>query len=236
MVDPAKDSRNLQSLFNRVADHYDLMNRFMTLGRDRAWRRFLIAQINLGPRMKVLDVATGTGDLIALAAQREPSITGYGLDFSEAMLSRAKERLRETRIALVHGDATALPFDDGWFNRVVSGFLIRNVVDVERAFAEQYRVVSPGGMVGCIDTTPPDFPVATPLIRLYFRTAIPLLARVFTGDVSAYRYLTDTTEHFKNAEEVSRIMEGVGFVDVAYRRFMFGTIAVHWGRRPELLR
>ena len=232
MAAQPKDRDSVRSLFNRVAGHYDLMNRFMTFGRDRAWRRFLIEKMDLAAGMKVLDVATGTGDLIAQAAASEPLIVGHALDFSENMLAHAETRLTGTGINLVQGDAVELPFKDGQFDRVVSGFLIRNVEAMERVFSEQFRVLKPGGMVGCIDTTPPAYLLVTPLVRLYFWTVIPLLARAFTGDVKSYRYLTETTEAFKSADEVSRIMERVGFVDVLYRRFMFGTIAVHWARRP----
>lgn len=229
---------DVRSLFDRIAGHYDLMNRFMTFGRDVAWRQFLVRQVSLTPGMRVLDVATGTGDILAAVLRAEPSVRACGVDFSPNMINAARVRLSPVdgeppspHVELCVGDARALPFASGAFDRVLSGFLIRNVVDIGAAFAEQYRVLRPNGMVGCIDTTPPSLPFVAPFVRLYFRSVVPLLARVIARDVASYRYLTRTTEAFLPAGDVAQIMRRAGFRDVAYRRFMAGTIAVYWGHR-----
>jgi len=221
--------QEIRALFDRVAPRYDLMNRFMTFGRDRVWRRFLVDRIDAGEGMSVLDVATGTGDLIEELRRRGVSDV-TGLDFSREMLDRARQRFGDP-VSLVRGDALKLPFDSATFDRVVSGFLIRNVDDVRRALAEQFRVLRPDGMIGCLDTTPASNRLLRPLVKLHFRVLIPVMALLITGDARPYRYLTRTTEHFKPAGEVAELLRDVGFREVGYRTFMLGSIAVHWGRK-----
>jgi demethylmenaquinone methyltransferase/2-methoxy-6-polyprenyl-1,4-benzoquinol methylase len=223
----------VRAMFGRIARRYDLMNRLMTLGRDRAWRRYAVRQAALAPGGRLLDVATGTGDIAreALRQHDGPSAV-VGVDFSDPMMQVGRQRPGADRIAWCRADALALPFPDAAFDAVVSGYLVRNVTDMAGVFREQVRVARPGGRVVCLDTSPPPRGILRPLIRVYFWLVIPLLGRIVAGSGTDYTYLPESTEGFKTPDELAAIMREAGLRDVCYRRFMFGTMAVHVGVRP----
>jgi demethylmenaquinone methyltransferase/2-methoxy-6-polyprenyl-1,4-benzoquinol methylase len=223
----------VQAMFERIAWRYDLMNRLMTFGRDRAWRRIVVQEAALPPSGHLLDVATGTGDIALEALRQQPGARVTGADFSPAMMRVGMRRPGGGRVAWVEADALALPFPDGTFDAVTSGYLMRNVADVRAAFGEQARVVRPGGRVVCLDTSPPPRSPLRPLVLLHLKAIIPLLGRLVAGDGSAYRYLPESTRAFKTPDELADIIRAAGLVDVRYRRLMAGTIAVHVGTRPQ---
>ena len=222
----------VKTMFGRIARRYDLMNRLMTFGRDRAWRRYVVDQAALPPGGKLLDVATGTGDIALEALARDPSLTAVGVDFSAPMMRVGRARPSGERVRWVEADALALPFADATFDAATSGYLLRNVIDPAAAFREQMRVVKPGGRVVCLDTSPPPENALRPLIMIHLRCVIPLLGRLVAGDGAAYNYLPESTQRFKTPEELAALMREAGLVDVRYRVFMFGTMAVHVGVRP----
>ncbi|GAB4480152.1 MAG: bifunctional demethylmenaquinone methyltransferase/2-methoxy-6-polyprenyl-1,4-benzoquinol methylase UbiE [Anaerolineae bacterium] len=223
----------VQVMFSRIAHRYDVMNRLMTFGRDRAWRRYVIREARLRPGTRLLDVATGTGDLAFEALRQHGQLEVVGVDFAIPMMLVGRQRRGGDRIMWCGADALHLPFPDGSFDAVVSAYLMRNVIDVPRAFKEQIRVVRPGGRVVTLDTSPPPRGPLRPLILFYLRVIIPLLGRLVAGDGAAYTYLPESTQAFKTPEELAEIMRQAGLVNVHYRRFMFGTMAVHSGTRPE---
>ena len=219
-------------MFGRIARRYDLMNRLMTFGCDRAWRRYVVQQATLPPGGCLLDVGVGTGDIALEVLERNDSARVMGADFTLAMMDVGRRRRGGQRVGWVSADALALPFPDGSFDAVTSGYLMRNVSDVLGAFREQVRVVRPGGRVVCLDTTPPPPGPLRPLIRFYLRAVIPLLGRLVARDAPAYAYLPESTQAFKAPGELAALMREAGLVDVRYRRFMLGTMAVHVGIRP----
>jgi demethylmenaquinone methyltransferase/2-methoxy-6-polyprenyl-1,4-benzoquinol methylase len=222
----------VREMFGRIAGRYDLMNRLMTFGRDRAWRRYLVEQAALPPGGRLLDVATGTGDIALEALSRDGALEAIGGDFAAPMMRVGRARPGGERVRWCQCDALALPFADATFDAVTSGYLMRNVIDVHAAFREQVRVVRPGGRVLCLDTSPPPRNILRPFILFYLRFVIPLMGRLVAGDASAYNYLPESTRAFKTPDELAAIMREAGLVDVRYKRFMFGTMAVHVGTRP----
>jgi demethylmenaquinone methyltransferase/2-methoxy-6-polyprenyl-1,4-benzoquinol methylase len=223
---------DVQAMFDRIARRYQLMNRLMTFGRDGVWRKTVVRETALSPGERLLDVASGTGD-IALEALREiEGLRAVGADFATEMMRVGRARPGGARIDWCAADALALPFPDASFDAVTSGYLIRNVPDAKAAFREQLRVVKPGGRVVCLDTTPPPPSLLRPFILFYFRHIIPLLGRLVADDREAYAYLTASTEGFKPSEELARIMREAGLTAVRHHLFMFDTMAVHVGERP----
>lgn len=219
-------------MFNRISGRYNLMNRIMTGWQDNRWRRYLLRAACLTNDAAVLDVATGTGDILFEAVKRFKGLTAVGVDFSEEMLNVAKRRTGAKQIKWIQTDAMYLPFADNAFDAVLSGFLIRNVVNVRMAFCEQHRVLKSGGIVVCLDTTPPDQNFLEPFFRIYFKIIIPFLGRLIAKDIDAYTYLTESTRAFQTAGQVADGMRQAGFEAVTYQKFMFGAVAVHRGKKP----
>ncbi len=251
----------VRGMFSRIARRYDLMNRLMTFGRDRAWRRYTVSQLGLdaplagdggqvtGPRL-VLDVATGTGDLAFETMTQYPEAHVVGLDFAPEMLILARKkaytsgtstRQEQSRkentgpadetFTLLAGDALRTPFPDGTFDAVVTGFALRNVTDIPAAFAEMARVTKQEGRVACLELAKPQTPLFRWLFGLYFYRLVPLLGGWITGQREAYTYLPHSLSEFLTPDEVASVMSQTGWRDVSYKRLMLGTVAVHVGTR-----
>ena len=220
-------------MFDRLSGHYDLLNRMMTFGFDSIWRRRLIERAELSPGGRLLDVGSGTGDIAFTALQKEPTVRVTAADFSLGMMKKGRSRPGGNQIPWCSADALQLPFLDGTFDAVTSGYLIRNVVNPARAFQEQLRVLKPGGRVVCLETSPPKQNLLRPLIALHLKVTIPFLGRLVGGNQAAYTYLPDTTRNFMRPDEMVAIMKKAGFESIKYQLLMFGTMTIHSGRRPE---
>lgn len=224
--------------FDRIATGYDRANFIMTFGRSCAWLRDAarVALEGCPPNAHGLDVATGTGDFAIELVRRSSDTNVVGLDISAPMTDLARSKLTrydlEDRIALVHGEALALPFADESFDFVVSSYLLRNVGDPGRAFAEMKRVVKPGGRIVAMDITPGDGgnPIEK-LARWHLRNVAPIIGRLVTGQGEAYRYLVESVSNFRSAEDVAAVMKASGLTEVGFKRFALGTMALHWGRK-----
>ncbi|MBX3081799.1 MAG: ubiquinone/menaquinone biosynthesis methyltransferase [Anaerolineae bacterium] len=223
----------VNNIFDRIAHRYDLMNRVMTFGMDRGWRRFVIQQAQLPRGGKLLDIATGTGDIAFEGHAQVPDLLAVGADFVPRMMLVGRERPQGRYIRWTTADALNLPYADQSFDAVTQGFLLRNVIDIPRALSEQFRVVKAGGRVVSLDTTPPSDNVLRPFVVFYMTKIIPLIGQVLTGQRDAYSYLPNSSIGFKSADVLAMMMRDAGFVDVQYRKFNFGTIAIHWGTRPK---
>jgi demethylmenaquinone methyltransferase/2-methoxy-6-polyprenyl-1,4-benzoquinol methylase len=225
---PAEKAAYVRSMFARIVPRYDLVNRLMTIGMDRRWRRMTAKLAN--PRDGVaLDLATGTGDL-ALELVRQGGRFVIGADFCTEMLQAAVEKTRlaadPAAITFMAGDAQQLPFNRDTFDCLVSGFLLRNLSDLEGALSEFLRVLKPGGRLACLELTHPPHALR-PLFWPWFRLAVPMLGGVVSGDFDAYSYLPDSLRAYPDAERLRGMMLNAGFTAPVYRRLGLGTVAIH---------
>ena len=227
----AGQAQYVQAMFSRIARRYDLMNRLMTAGQDIRWRREVIQRTQLPPNGRLLDVGAGTGDLAREALQQNPGSWPVAADFTLEMMLVGKAHHTPTKLDWSAADALCLPFPNDSFDAVVSGFLLRNVIDINQCLQEQYRVLNSGGFAVALDTTRPARNTLRPLIDFYLHVFIPNLGRIITGEADAYTYLPETTENFLQAEKLAALMEEAGFQQVGFRRLMFGTVAIHWGMK-----
>ena len=212
----------VQSMFDRIAPVYDAMNRVMTAGLDVRWRRLTAdAVVSRGDR--VLDACCGTGDLALAALARGAHVTG--LDFSEAMLERARGKSSE--IEWVRGDALELPFEDGSFDAATVGFGVRNLDDLDRGLAELRRVLRTGGRLGILEITTPRGPLRH-FYRLWFDTIVPLLGKALPGG-AAYTYLPASVRRFPDAIGLAERLDAAGFEQIRYRFLAGGIVALHTG-------
>ena len=212
----------VRRMFDRIAPVYDAMNRLMTAGLDQRWRRET-AEAVVERDDRVLDVCCGTGDLALAAAHAGGRVTG--LDFSEAMLERA--RRKDPSIDWVEGDALALPFADGSFDAVTVGFGVRNLDDLEGGLRELRRVLRPGGRVAILEITRPRGLLA-PFYRFWFDGVIPLAGKVLPGG-SAYSYLPASVRRFPAPQGLAGLLDEAGFTEIRWRLFAGGIVALHTG-------
>ncbi len=228
---PSKPEQ-VRAMFARIAHRYDLMNRLMTGGLDLRWRQQAIRACALPPDARILDVGVGTGDLAAEALRQRPGALVVGCDFTLPMMIRGRRKPGRDRIRWVGGDALRLPFSDEQFDAVVSGFVMRNVANLDLAFQEQARVVRPGGRVVCLEAVRPPHRVWTPFYRFYFHRIVPLMGWIVAGDRAAYTYLPQSVEGFFTLEELAHAMTRTGLILQEARTFMLGTVALVVGVKP----
>jgi demethylmenaquinone methyltransferase / 2-methoxy-6-polyprenyl-1,4-benzoquinol methylase len=214
----------VEAMFDRISPVYDPMNRLMTAGLDRRWRRLTVDAV-VRPGDRVLDACCGTGDLALEGARAGGRVTG--LDFSERMLARARRKSRA--VEWVRGDVLALPFADESFDTATVGFGIRNVEDLGLGLRELARVLKPGGRLGCLEITRPQG-LLRPFFALWFDGLVPLAGKVLPGG-EAYAYLPASVRRFPGPEELGEAMRGAGFGEVGWRRLGGGIVALHVATR-----
>ena len=219
----------MKKTFKFVARRYNMMNHLMTFGVDILLRKEVmrIAKPQNGERL--LDAGTGTGDLAREARKVCPDAEIIAADFSLEMMTAESDW---RNIKRCQADALAFPFAGQCFDVIVSGYLVRNVASLDTALAEQFRVLKQGGRIVVLDTTRPRKNLLTPLIKLYFRTIIPLLGMLLTGNREAYTYLTQSSENFISAEALADALQRCGFTNVKFRVRMLGTMAIHSALKP----
>jgi len=222
--------RAIREMFARIAPCYDLVNRLMSWGQDNRWRRVAVSLACPG-RGRVLDAATGTGDMALELARHTDSVVG--LDLCQEMLSRGQTKTEKkglrSSVDFIMGDALALPFGDNSFDCALNGFALRNVADISLFLAEQRRVVKPGGRVVCLELVRPASGLVGTFYRFYLNRMVPVLGRWLSGDGKAYQYLPDSVGCFLSVADLQKMMKDVGFHQVGYRSLNLGTIAVHVG-------
>jgi len=232
-----QDAADVRTMFDRIVPRYDLMNRIMTGGRDEAWRtrvaKLAIASEGSG-RPRVLDVATGTGDL-AFAMARAGAAEVIGIDFSGGMIAEANRKAGTSgdQVRFEVADVMDLPFDDGEFDACTVSFGLRNMPDYDAAIASMTRILKTGGAFICLEMTPLRRPVAGPLFRFYFERIMPLIGGLLSGSRAAYRYLPQSVEAFPPAHDLADRMRNAGLENVQYALLGFGTVAIHSGTKPE---
>ena len=234
----AEKPRYVRRMFARIARRYDLMNTLMTFGQDAAWRRAVAGAARLppgdtangAPAALALDVGTGTGKRAETVARSAPGARVVGVDFTLAMLRAGRARLHP-RVRLVAADATRLPFADGRFDAVVSGFLVRNLADMHGGLGEQARVLKPGGRLVVLEVAPRPMPLVRPFFWLYFRGLVPILGALVAGDAAAYTYLPESTAAFATPEQVASALQVAGLEQVEQRRLALGSVAITTGTK-----
>jgi demethylmenaquinone methyltransferase/2-methoxy-6-polyprenyl-1,4-benzoquinol methylase len=225
-------------MFDRIAPRYDLLNRLLSLRRDVAWRRRMARYLPAGANVRLLDLATGTGDqilhLLDAGASLGPTV---GLDMAEGMLTIGREKLAaralQDRVSLQRGDVTHIPAGDSCFDAVTISFGIRNVGDVRAALREMRRVLRPGGRALVLEFSLPTAAPLRGLYLFYLRRVLPVVGGWLSGDRQAYGYLNRTIESFPGGDAFSRCMREAGFTNTAAYPQTFEVATIYVGERPS---
>ena len=220
-------------MFSAIARRYDLLNRLLSLGIDRMWRKQAVrSALKRVPREgRILDVATGTADLALALKEAAPGAEVIGVDFVPAMLElgRAKAAKRGVDIRLEQGDGLALDFEDNSFDALTVAYGLRNFADYDKGLSEFYRVLKPGGRLVVLEFPPPPEGIFGQLFRFYFLKVVPILGGLLSGRRSAYTYLPDSVLKFPKPAALAKMIEAAGFADVRYTLQTFGVSALHVG-------
>lgn len=228
--------RGIRDMFNRIAPRYDLLNRLLSLGIDRRWRRFAVSQLVIPENGKVLDIATGTGDVaLEIGRQTDPSAMIVGSDFTQGMLVLGRDKIAESpckgRVELVNAPCESMPHPDQVFDGITIAFGIRNVVDRQAGLREMARVLKPGGRAVILEFATPTNRVFRAVYLFYFCRVLPWVGGLMSQK-SAYQYLPDSVLDFPAREEFSQMMVKAGFAEVKVFDLTGGIAAVHVGIKP----
>ena len=234
LVTPEAKRAFVRRMFDGIAGTYDLLNHLLSAGTDIIWRRQAVDGLGVEPGWRVLDLATGTGDLGFEVCGRDSSVSVVGVDLSVPMLRRGREKgdRRQAAVRFLCGDAERLPFRDETFDGLSIGFGIRNVADLDAGLREMCRVLKRGGRVAVLEFSRPRTFLLTRIYFLYFRRVLPLIGRVVSRDRTAYRYLYESVMRFPEGPDFLRRLTEAGFEGAVGRRLTLGISTAYVGRRP----
>lgn len=226
----------VREIFATIPRHYDLLNRVLSLNLDVYWRRFAVSHMRFFATHRLLDLATGTADVAIAAALQYPRIQVTALDFVREMMAVgvpkiAKDHLTD-RISLLQADATSLPLADNRFDAASMAFGIRNIPERLKVLKEMTRVVIPGGRVLVLEMHYPEQPLFQGIYRLYLNLILPSVARIFSRNPGAYRYLSDSIIHFPNPSAFAQLMSDAGLTEIRRYPLTLGATYLHVGIKP----
>ncbi|MBO4282931.1 MAG: bifunctional demethylmenaquinone methyltransferase/2-methoxy-6-polyprenyl-1,4-benzoquinol methylase UbiE [Bacteroidales bacterium] len=226
------EKAQIESMFDAIAPDYDRLNHIMSFGIDKRWRRRAVRTIADSQKpLRILDVASGTGDFaIAIAKKVHPESEIIGIDLSEKMLEVGRTKVPDN-ITLQQGDVEALAFPDDHFNRVSVAFGIRNFEHLEQGLSEMHRVLRPGGKMVILELSYPDNPFLLWCYKCYTLHILPFIGGLISGDRKAYTYLPHSILAFPKADVIVPMLENIGFGQVRVRRFTFGTCVMYVGEK-----
>ncbi|MED3564129.1 demethylmenaquinone methyltransferase [Bacillus xiapuensis] len=228
----SKEQR-VHKVFEKISDYYDKMNSVISFQQHIKWRMDTMNRMKVKPGSKALDVCCGTADwTIALADAVGPSGKVIGLDFSKNMLKVGQEKIDQlglNQVELIHGNAMELPFPDQSFDYVTIGFGLRNVPNYLQVLKEMNRVLKPGGVAVCLETSQPTLIGYRQLFYFYFHYIMPLFGKLFARSYNEYSWLHESARDFPGMRELARMFENAGFKNVFYKPYSGGAAAVHFG-------
>lgn len=234
-ITPYKDSslgkkEQVAQMFDNISGNYDNLNRVISFGIDTKWRKKVLKIVSDTKPTKILDIATGTGDLAILMTQTNAEKI-IGLDISAGMLEVGKKKV-ETKglsnvIDLVLGDSENIPFEDNYFDAITVGFGVRNFENLEKGFAEILRVLKPNGVFVILETSVPDKTPYKQGYNFYSKNILPLIGKLFSKDNSAYGYLSESAAAFPYGEALNNILRKIGFIDVVAMPQTFGVATIY---------
>ncbi len=229
--------KKVHAVFENISNNYDHMNSVISFQQHIKWRKKTMKAMNVQKGTSALDVCCGTGDWsIALAEAVGPNGKVIGLDFSKNMLSIGEEKITNQgleNVELIHGNAMELPFQDNTFDYVTIGFGLRNVPDYDQVLREMYRVVKPGGLVVCLETSQPTLWGFKQGYFFYFKYIMPLFGKVFAKSYKEYAWLNESAREFPGMKELAHMFENAGLVNVSYKAHTWGVAATHFGYKAK---
>lgn len=227
---PAQKTEYVAGMFNQISKKYDFINRLLSLGFDQYWRKKTIQFVKQHPHEKILDIATGTGDLAIKMARLNPSLI-TGIDISENMLEIAQvkwaKKKIKTNISFIKSSCEDIPFQNGYFDCATIAFGIRNFSDINKSLDEIYRILIHDGQLVILEFSKPRNKIIKSVYLLYFKRILPVLGKVLSKNTYAYRYLPASVAIFPEREEFSKMLYAHGFVNMQFKTCTFGIVTIY---------
>ena len=222
-----------REMFTSIAPRYDFLNRLLSVGQDKYWRQRAIDLLDPMGNERILDVATGTGDMVIEVAKRNLSVQIFGIDFSQRMLDLGRIKIARNgynqAVSLQIGNGECLPFADESFDGVICAFGIRNFADVQLGLREFFRVLKPGGRVVVLEFSIPQNQFLKTAYEWYFNLILPKIGNIISGHSNAYSYLPESVANFPSQKKFIKWIEKIGFKKVSFSELTFGIVSIHRG-------
>ncbi len=217
----------VQDIFTNVASNYDLMNDLMSFGSHRLWKKDLIDLMNIQKNETIVDVGSGTGDLINLILKLEKNNRIYAVDLNSKMLKYSKKRHKNKNITFLRENAEKLPFDNSSIDKYIISFCLRNVTDIDNTLKEAYRILKPGGVFYCLEFSSPESSLIKQLYNQYKKNVIPWIGLNVAKNKEAYKYLEESIDQFPNQKKLISFLNKIGFMNPYYLNIFNGIVAIH---------
>ncbi len=230
--------QQVSEMFDNIAPYYDLLNRVLSLGIDKSWRKRAIKLLQEDNPKYILDVATGTGDVALQVADKLQPEKIIGVDISNEMLAIGRQKIAkknlESVITLEEGDSENLPFQDNTFDAITVAYGVRNFENLEKGLGEMYRVLKPGGKVVVLEFSKPTMFPFKQLFNLYFKYILPTIGKWTSKDPKAYRYLYESVQAFPDGKQFVSILNKLGFHSTQFISLSLGICSIYLGKKPSL--
>ena len=230
-VNQIQKTKMVQNVFTKVASKYDLMNDLMSFGTHRLWKKRLIQLINVQEEDNIIDVGSGTGDILKLLDRNFKNISITAVDLNTSMLNYGKERLKNStkNIDWINCNAEKLPLKDNSYDKYIISFCLRNITFIEKVFSEALRILKPGGTFYCLEFSTPQSSVVNNLYNIYKKNVIPFIGKHIAKNEEAYIYLEKSISQFPQQEILLTMLEEIGFVNSSFINIFNGIVSIHKG-------
>ena len=228
-VTTKEKTKLVQKVFSDVANNYDLMNDVMSFGAHRLWKKSFIDIVNPSSGDKIIDVGSGSGDLVLEILKRDLNLKIDMVDLNKAMLLEGKRRIKIDSVKFFQQNAENLNFLDNIYDKYLISFCLRNVTDIDQSFKEAFRILKPGGQYYCLEFSQPNSFVLAKLYSYYKSNIIPTFGKIFSNNRDAYNYLNESIDLFPKQDELKKRIESAGFKSVKYINLFDGIVSIHTG-------
>ena len=228
-VPPKEKTKLVQKVFSDVSNNYDLMNDVMSFGAHRLWKKWFIEIVKPSSGEKIIDVGSGSGDLVLEILKKDLNLKVDMVDLNKAMLMEGKKRIKNDNVKFFQQNAEKLSFLDNIYDKYLISFCLRNVTDIDQSLKEAFRILKPGGQYYCLEFSKPNSFVLANMYSYYKSNIIPTFGKIFSNNRDAYNYLNESIDLFPKQDELKKRIEAAGFKSVKYINLFDGIVSIHTG-------
>ena len=230
-VTPKEKTELVQKVFSDVAKNYDLMNDVMSFGAHRFWKKIFIDIVNPSNNDIIVDVGSGSGDLVLEIQKKNIDIKIDIVDLNKEMLNKGRKRIKKGNVNFYLQNAENLSFKNNMYDKYLISFCLRNITNIDQSFKEAFRIIKPGGQYFCLEFSKPNSFIVSNIYSYYKSNLIPFFGKIFSNNHDAYNYLNESIDMFPNQEDLKKRIESAGFKSVKFINLFDGIVSIHTGFR-----